>query len=135
MDLGSMICLPKEPKCSLCPLQTQCQGKDEPELYTQKKKTVYESIELFYGILKKENKIALTKAEGNMYKNMLTLPTTDPIEENFLGSFKHSYTKYRLTVKLYDIEDLDKEFIWIDLDNIHKTPVSSLTKKALSTII
>ncbi len=135
MDLGAMLCLPKNPKCTLCPLQTQCQGKNEPEIYTQKKKTVYENMELFYGILKKENKIALIQAQGNMYKNMLTLPSIDPIEEDFLASFKHSYTKYRLTVKLYKLQESDKEFIWLDLDDIDKAPLSSLTKKALFTVM
>ncbi|WP_297442661.1 A/G-specific adenine glycosylase [Sulfurimonas sp.] len=135
MDLGAMLCLPKNPKCTLCPLQTQCQGKNEPEIYTQKKKTVYENMELFYGILKKENKIALIQAEGNMYKNMLTLPSIDPTEEDFLASFKHSYTKYRLTVKLYKLTESDKEFIWLNLDDIDKAPLSSLTKKALFTVM
>jgi len=134
MDLGSLICLPKNPKCDKCPMQTCCQGKDEAELYTQKKKKEYESLELFYGICIKNNKIALTPATGNMYKNMLCLPTIDPIEEDFLGSFKHAYTKYRLHVKLYRLHNF-KNAVWVDRDALHVTPVSSLTKKALLTVL
>ena len=131
MDLGSLLCLPKNPDCNSCPLHKQCQGKDEPELYTQTKKTAYESLELFYGICIQDNKVALTKTEGSMYKGMLTLPSVDPLEENFLRSFKHSYTKYRLTVKLYQLQTIEQECIWIDLDKLHNAPVSSLVKKAL----
>ncbi len=134
MDLGSLVCLPKNPKCGLCPLQRDCQGKEEAELYTQKKKTVYESLELFHGICIKNDKIALIPSTGNMYKNMLSLPVVDPIEEDFLGSFKHSYTKYRLHVKLYRLHACD-EAVWVDLDAFNKAPVSSLTKKALSTVL
>ena len=111
-------------------MQVYCQGKDEPELYTLKKKKEYESLELFYGICVKNEKIALTPATGNMYKNMLSLPTVDPIEENFLGSFKHSYTKYRLHVKLYKLQNFENA-VWVDRDALHVTPISSLTKKAL----
>ncbi len=132
MDLGSRVCLPKSPKCDECPLQANCQGKEEAELYTQKKKTEYESLELFYGICVKNDKIALTPATGNMYKGMLELPSVDPIEEDFLGSFKHAYTKYRLHVKLYRLQEFENA-IWIPTDALHVTPVSSLTKKALST--
>jgi A/G-specific adenine glycosylase len=135
MDLGSQLCLPKNPKCNKCPIQANCQGKEEAELYTQTKKKEYEFMELFYGIYIKNNKVALTPATGNMYKNMLELPTVDPIEENYLGSFKHSYTKYRLHVKLYKMHHTVTETIWITLDELHKTPVSSLTKKAISTIL
>ncbi|MBA1433550.1 MAG: A/G-specific adenine glycosylase, partial [Epsilonproteobacteria bacterium] len=129
MDLGSLVCLPKNPDCSSCPLREECQGKEEPELYTRTKKTAYESLELFYGICIRENKVALTKTEGTMYKGMLTLPSVDPLEENFLRSFKHAYTKYRLTVKLYHLPTIEEECIWVDLDALHKAPVSSLVKK------
>jgi len=133
MDLGSIVCLPKTPKCEVCPLQRDCQGKEEAELYTQKKKTVYKSLELFHGICIKNDKIALTLTTGNMYKNMLELPSTDPIEENFLGSFKHAYTKYRLHVKLYRVQNCDNP-VWVDLHALDTAPVSSLTKKALSAV-
>ncbi|MGK0256544.1 MAG: A/G-specific adenine glycosylase [Arcobacteraceae bacterium] len=132
MDLGSMVCTPKHPKCEECPLEKNCIGKDEPELYTKKKKTVYESIDLFFAICIKDNKIALKKSTGKMYKGMLVLPSTDPIDENLLTTYKHSYTKYRLSVYLYEIEDLeDDEIIWANLEEIDTLPISTLTKKAL----
>lgn len=72
---------------------------------------------------------------GNMYKNMLKLPSTDPIEENFLESFKHSYAKYKLTVNLYKVEKpTDKELLWKEFNELEKLPISSLTKKAFKCI-
>ena len=130
MDLGSLVCLPKNPKCSECPLEKECLGKTEPELYTQTKKKEYISLELFYGVCIKNNKIALQTSTERMYKDMLILPTVDPIEENFLGEFKHAYTKYRLSVKLYEMDEVEGEIVWIDLDASDNAPISSLTKKA-----
>ena len=130
MDLGSLICLPKNPKCEECPLQEECKGKNEPELYTQTKKKEYESLELFYGVFIQNNQVALKISTERMYKDMLVLPTVDPIEEDFLGEFKHSYTKYRLSVNLYKIEELEGEIVWINLDKLKSSPISSLTKKA-----
>ena len=130
MDLGSLVCLPKNPKCTECPLEKECLGKNEPEIYTQTKKKVYESLELFYGVYIKENKIALQVSKERMYKDMLILPSVDPAEENFLGEFKHSYTKYKLTVKLYTLDELNAEVVWVALDELENAPISSLTKKA-----
>ena len=130
MDLGSLVCTPKNPNCQACPLQIECQGKGEPELYTQTKKTQYEALELFYGVWIKEDKIALTQASGNMYKGMLELPTVEPIEDDFIGTFKHSYTKYRLSVNLYRVEETTAEIVWTDIDKLELAPISSLTKKA-----
>ena len=135
MDLGSMVCTPINPKCEECPLEKTCKGKDEPELYTKKKKTMYESMDLFFAICIKENKMALTKSTGKMYKGMLVLPSTDPIEENLLTTYKHSYTKYRLTVHLYKVEELeDDEIIWVSIDEIDTLPISTLTKKGFLKI-
>ncbi len=135
MDLGSMVCTPTNPLCEECPLYMECSGKVNPELYTQKKKKEYESLDLFYALHTQNRKVALVKTTGKMYKEMLELPTVDPIEENFIGEFKHSYTKYRLSVKLYKVEDLTDEIIWIDLDEIDTMPISSLTKKALKNFL
>ncbi len=130
MDLGSLICLPKNPKCKECPLFKECQGIDEPELYTQTKKKEYKSLELFYGVYIKNNQIALKISKERMYKDMLILPSVDPIEEQFIGKFKHSYTKYRLSVHLYKIEELEDDIVWVDLRELENSPISSLTKKA-----
>ncbi len=130
MDLGSMICTLKSAECEICPLEKNCQGKEEPTLYTQTKKKEYIKMELYFGVLVQENKIALKFSDDNMYKDMLTLPKVDPLEENFLGSFKHAYTKYRLDVNIYKIEEIDGEIVWIDLEEFDSAPISSLTKKA-----
>ncbi len=130
MDLGSLVCVPKNPNCDLCPLKKECQGINEPELYTQTKKKEYESLELFYGVLIKNNQIALKISKERMYKGMLVLPSIDPIEDQFLGEFKHAYTKYRLRVKLYTVEEIEGEIVWMDLEKLGNAPISSLTKKA-----
>jgi len=130
MDLGSMVCKAKNAECGLCPLEKDCQGKEEPELYTQTKKKEYIHMELFFGVLLRDDKIALKLSDDNMYRDMLTLPKVDPLEENYLGSFKHSYTKYRLDVKIYEIEELEGEIVWMDLEKFDSAPISSLTKKA-----
>ena len=130
MDLGSLVCLPKNPACESCPLRLECVGREEPELYTQKKKMQYETLDLFYGVYLKNGKIALKKSQEKLYKGMLVLPNVEPIEENFIAAFRHSYTKYRLNVNLYNLESLDGEIQWLDIKELENAPVSSLTKKA-----
>jgi len=135
MDLGSMVCTPKNPECKRCPIEQNCRGKENPELYTKKKKTVYEAKDLYFGICIKDNKIALQKATGNMYKGMLELPSVEAKEENLISSYKHSYTKYRLSVYLYKVDKLEhNKMIWINLEEIDSFPLSTLMKKALMRI-
>ncbi|MBC7395977.1 MAG: A/G-specific adenine glycosylase [Bdellovibrionales bacterium] len=45
MELGALICKPRNPKCELCPVNLQCQGKSEPERYPEPKaKTVWKHL-------------------------------------------------------------------------------------------
>ncbi len=134
MDLGALVCLPNNPKCSECPLHFTCQGAVAPELYTQKQKKAYESLELYYGIWVQDGRIALKQSDTRMYKGLLELPSVEPIEENFITAFKHSYTKYKLTVNLYWIEQLEESVFWLSLDEAQSSHISSLTKKALKCI-
>ena len=130
MDLGSLLCLPKNPQCQECPLKDECKGVEKPEIYTQSKKMQYESLELFYGVCIYDEKIALITSREKMYKDMLILPNTEPIPEHFLGSFKHSYTKYRLKINLYTIDKPLENVTWVALSELDNAPISSLTKKA-----
>jgi len=91
-------------------------------------------LELFYALYVKEGKIALTISQEKLYKGMLVLPSIDPIEENFIASFKHSYTKYRLTVNLYNVDAITDEVVWVELEELKNAPISSLTKKAIAFI-
>lgn len=134
MDLGSMLCIPNDPKCSLCPLHANCQGKNEPQLYTKKEKKNYISMELFFGVNIQNGKIAMTSSDNGMYKGMLLLPQVDPIEENFIAGYKHSYTKYRLDVKLYKSDFVPDNVVWVDLEGFLDGHYPSLVKKAAKFI-
>ena len=135
MDLGSLVCTPKNPHCEICPLRLECVGRNEPELYTKNKKKIYESLELFYGINIKNGNISLRVSNEKLYKGMLVLPNVEPIEENFIAAFKHSYTKYRLHISLYEVEQfVDDEVVWMPFEALHNAPISALTKKAVDIL-
>jgi A/G-specific adenine glycosylase len=135
MDLGSVVCTPKDPSCSECPLQNSCQGKSDPIKYTQTKKISYEKLELFYGVYIQNGKLAVQKSTNKLYHGMYELPQVDPIEENKIGSFKHSYTKYRITVNLYTVDELYDELEWVELEKLDQIPLSSLMQKALKLVL
>lgn len=37
MDVGAMVCAVRAPNCEVCPLAKECMGKEEPEVYPEKK--------------------------------------------------------------------------------------------------
>ena len=127
MDLGATICTPKNPLCDSCPLAQWCQGKDEPSLYYKKKTMKYEDKKLVFGVCHKDGALAMVESKG-----MLELPTLEEFaQENFLGTYKHAITRFRIEVSLYLYDTEDENIRWIKRDSLKNAPISSLTQKAI----
>ncbi|MDQ7059836.1 MAG: hypothetical protein Q9M43_01340 [Sulfurimonas sp.] len=128
MDLGAIVCTPKNPSCELCPLTQSCIGKENPSLYHQKKSLVYEDKKLIFGVDVKDRCIAMVES-----KNMLELPSLEsPLQDTHIGRYKHSVTRFRLQVDVYLCASDDENVKWIALDTIEKNALSSLTLKAIN---
>ncbi|MBE0491253.1 MAG: A/G-specific adenine glycosylase [Sulfurospirillum sp.] len=132
MDLGSLLCTSKNPRCPKCPLMLTCKGINEPEIYTSKQKIQYEKLDIFLGICLVNKKLALVKSSEKLYKGLFVLPEVEPLEENFIASFKHSYTKYRLSVFLYTTDYAPQNASYFTYEELLQAPISSMIKKAVS---
>lgn len=133
MDLGAMVCMPKNSDCDSCPLSKECLGKENPDLYYKKKSKVYVDKELHFGMCVKENSFATVKSQEGMYKDMLKLPSLEAhrYEDACLGDFKHSVTHFRLKVFVYLVDEVQEDVTWVNMQDIDTAPISSLTQKAL----
>ncbi|EAI4440867.1 A/G-specific adenine glycosylase [Campylobacter lari] len=134
LDIGALICLPKNAKCKLCPIESFCSGKNEYEKFHVSKKTQYENIILNILIVQKNEQFLLIKSKEKLYFNMYNfLEYNKEKNAKFIGEFKHSYTKYKINAKVYflkddDFEDLKaKAFSYKELEHI---ALSKLTLKA-----
>jgi A/G-specific adenine glycosylase len=111
MELGALVCTPKNPQCSLCPLQDQCSAHAtdcQNELPTPKSQTKL----LWSGTLiwvKRGDEVLLVEGKNRIFlKN-----TLGPIILEDLGHwpqeltlrinaqpFKHAITKYKITMSV-----------------------------------
>lgn len=131
MDLGATVCLAKNPLCEHCPLQELCKAKENIALYTQTQSTNYEQKTLYLGVYITKGLIALSRSKEGMYTGLLTLPHIELRDSGYKGSFKHSVTKYRLTIHLYELDEEPLDIEFFPLENLENAPISSMTKKAL----
>lgn len=78
MDLGSMICTPKQPKCGVCPVQSFCVAFKQDkvkELPFKSSSTKVVPIQLQYHIYLTDEKILLKKRDtSSFWKNMYDFP-------------------------------------------------------------
>ncbi|EMQ6246332.1 A/G-specific adenine glycosylase [Campylobacter upsaliensis] len=136
LDIGALLCLSKNAKCQLCPLNAFCKGKNTPELYTKNPKKSYENLELDLVFLEFGGKFALEKSTKKLYKGLYNFPFKEDLKPSnavFLGEFKHTYTKYKLKIKIYHqiLQKENVEFEFKSLEELENLALSKLSLKAL----
>jgi len=133
MEVGALICRPKNPRCLLCPLQRFCLAykKGEQEVIPAPKKRSYNKIEAVVGVIKNRGKYLLQKRPspglladlwefpGGKRKEGETLAAALRRElreelgaevrgEKFLLKVRHAYTQFQVTLSAYECRLQDK---------------------------
>ena len=155
MDLGALICRPKNPICSKCPLDEDCAAnqkeiQDEIPVKVIKKEKSEKKIDWI--LIKTKNKVLLKRnKEKGIWQNLWVLPEKDffsskkiskilPVEESF-SSFEHhlSHKKLLISVRVLIIKNKDRLsidrriFNWVNIsDSVNMgipKPVKDILKK------
>jgi len=87
MELGALICTPKNPKCDICPVMHFCEAARDNtmENYPVKnKKSAVKDVYMYYLVIRKGDEIALQKrTKKGIWQNMYEFPLVEsPAELN-----------------------------------------------------
>ncbi|WP_201352821.1 A/G-specific adenine glycosylase [Hydrogenimonas urashimensis] len=133
MDIGATVCLPKAPRCDLCPLASRCLGREKPLHYPQpaRKKTRPLHHQAYLWI-EKEGKILMRKREGDMLGGLWELPSVEspPPKSEKIAEIVHDYSHFRRIAEIYisaDTEQIEGE--WLDYGELENIAISSLERK------
>ena len=132
MDIGASICLPKKPKCEICPLTDICQGEEEPTLYPTKKKRVVPTREQNIMLSVYNEKLSLTQRTGKFLHGLWGFESVEvPLcASEYIGEVTHAYTHFKLVCKIYVYDELEKEQIdYFTPQEIRKLAISKVDEK------
>lgn len=140
LDIGAAVCLPKNPACSACPLLRFCKGASAWERYPEPKRKTTECKHIALAFVRRGDCVALVQSRERLYHGLYNLPEIPPqAAENRLcfGSFKHSYTRYRLDVSVcaHDGKGLAGDVVFVPIAKLDSIPLSSLCRKALGFVL
>jgi A/G-specific adenine glycosylase len=137
MDIGSGICLPKNPKCTLCPFASICAGKQTPQRYPLKQKKIVPIREEFIMVYRYNDRLSLTQRKGKFLHGLWGFESVDvPLcAAEYLGEVTHAYTHFKLVCKVYAYDELDKEQThYFNLSEIRKLAISKVDEKILKLL-
>jgi A/G-specific adenine glycosylase len=148
MELGATICLPKNPRCLECPVQSLCRTRGEhprikrPKMHS--KATYFAFIERKNGKRPTEILLEQRPHDASLMAGMWELPHLDAAEADtarLLLSLRHSITvtNYQVSILSFSAEELSvlsehKTRKWFKAETLPKLPLTGLARKALKRL-
>jgi A/G-specific adenine glycosylase len=145
MELGAMVCLPRNPQCLICPVSSLCDARanSSHNSLPVKRKAARNAEEhrTVYWIEHRGKILAWRRPpEASLMPGFWELPEpehlTDTAGLKRLGSFRHSITvhNYCFTVYLAQPPAAANGLEWISIHNLAALPVSSVLRKAAKLV-
>ena len=133
MELGALICKPKNPSCTECPLINSCKSFLKKDFVLTKIKKINKSKYFELSIIKKNNKYLLIKNNKfNFLKNFIIFPM---VETKTSSKFKKdlnikisNMTMY-IQIKFRNFYTNTSNAIWIDPGKLNNYTLPTFTKK------
>ncbi len=148
MELGATICLPKNPLCLECPVQTLCRTRGEHP--TVKRQKMYAKATYFAFLERKKRKntteILLEQRphDASLMAGMWELPllqSTESDPNRLLLSLRHSITTTNYQVSILSFAPEEEKRLpkhatrkWIKAQDLPNLPLTGLARKALKRL-
>ncbi len=136
MELGAMVCLPRDPHCGECPIAAHCEASrlgTENELPGKRTKPAAVHLKRILLVIHRGSKVLL--APSGRVQGFWDLP--EPFKGARigarLGEFRHTIThrNYRFTVHEAVVRGRPKGFRWFSREEIDEIPLSTTARKGL----
>jgi A/G-specific adenine glycosylase len=163
MDLGSMLCKPKDPQCPRCPVHHCCKGRasGEPERFPAKRtKKKIPHIEAIATVIQQNGKVLLKQrpvkgllgglwdfpnwrieGEGRLrlrLRNCIQKEMGMDVEvKGFLGIFRQTFSHFKLTLHVYQCGAMgkNKKGRWVAVGNLHLLPMSRIHRRIAESLL
>ena len=163
MDLGAMVCLPKNPRCLLCPLMKICKareaGTQELRPVMKPKKQVPTYVHVAAVIVERGRALLSQRPADGLLGGMWEFPNArvdgDPARELVkalrgatrlkvqkkepLGFVQHAYSHFRVIVYPFLCAKVeapkDKKFKWVPLDELDDYPMGKVDRQIAKKVV
>lgn len=143
MELGALVCTPKNPKCLECPLNKECfanvnnMQSSLPKV-NQKKQVKIEYYDVFVNTSKDSILMSLDNNDGLM-TGMYRLPQIEQQTREFTPNYttKHvfSHKVWKLNIYLNELDLKKEDWISLKLDELKNVPIITAHRKIIRKLL
>jgi len=131
MELGAVLCLPRQPKCSLCPVHALCATRGEHARSAPAKRQ--RKREIHYALTVRRNQVLLVQRPSGaaLMPGMWELPEISPNGARPWLTVRHSITTNDYSVRVFKDTAAAQNGQWISCSRIPRLPLTGLARKVL----
>jgi A/G-specific adenine glycosylase len=139
MELGALLCTPRNPQCLICPVKNFCAADDPASLPRKKPRARTIALEEPCGWLIRKDKVFLEQQTGSRWRGMWKLPllATSP-DSDVIHESTYPFTNHRVTLRVFPVKARDltqSPGQWIGLGDIDELPVTAPHRRAIRALL
>jgi len=140
MELGAVVCTPRNPDCENCPLSKECSAckSNNPEEWPLSRSTKQQQVQAIALVVSGENGILLEAREGRTLGGLWGVPYAESDSERRdilkgrrvtkIGKVRHDFTHKRMDITVFSSPAQDED----TLHHPDSVPLATLDRKVLS---
>ena len=145
-DLGALVCIPRKPKCGVCPVKKFCRAKNPETLPVRKSRPRTTRLVEKHAFMVRQGKIRLEQS-SRRWLGMWILPPLEVDSESVRESSFHRraiytsvfpFTNHRVALKVYAERSrkIDKHSQrWIRISSLESIPIPLPHRRALQHLL
>jgi A/G-specific adenine glycosylase len=140
MDLGALICTPRQPHCDSCPASAMCLGKETPEKYPASKSAKKVPVRCMNIIVYRNHQgdFHATPRHGNFLSGLYHFTETQnkpAASAKKLGRIRQQYSHFTLDADVYLMQKKSSgKQHWHSLPVLKKLPLSKAEEKIIAML-
>jgi A/G-specific adenine glycosylase len=139
MELGALICLPRNPRCLQCPVRVFCRAVVPDLLPRKRPRPAARKIVENYLWIRQGESILLRQSSASRWKGLWTFPpATEPPEVKALIRMRHTITRYLVDLNIFPGKapvELSSGLSWHAVSSLGDLPMPSPHRRAVEAIL
>lgn len=142
MELGALVCVPRNPRCEACPLALLCKGKDEPDRFPAKKERKPRPLLQWRAVAlrRRDGAVLLARRpEGSLFAGLWDLPAPESVQRFWTaleprGEVRQTLTHREVHVEIFTAAASGRApagMRWVAPADLGALGLSSLATKSL----
>jgi A/G-specific adenine glycosylase len=142
MELGALLCIPRQPQCLVCPVREDCQAKEPERLPIKKPRRATVQLIEDCAWSFRDGRVLLEQQTGNRWKGLWKLPRLEDLPPRPpLLEAEYPFTHHRVTLRVFDpdevasVKEQPSGTEWVAIGDLESTAIAAPHKRAIVELL